>query len=1352
MSGRFAKNIICLILLISLPALAQRQYQYALTVGMPTDYENFNPDTNFTSINSAIAAMNSYNSPPLGDGIYGCIKIYEGIYLEQINSHYPNSYDLPACCDLIGMASDPANVVIQHWSQYEHSSFPVQIIYAGIYALGDNMIYNLTISNQRPEGSSLGYVQNSIEFTSLGIIDNCNIVSRHTAVTARDSLTVNNSSISSLFTCTLQLYSCDFSITNTNLDAGQYSSNYEYPTAFNASNSSGIIDNVSITSSGTYSASSCTPSLNGIIHSGSITDHIQISNTNINLSLTSTKADSWSNIAVTGIKEKGATAYINNTSININVTEAANSNALDVAGVLTADNGIAHLDSCNISTARTAPDSSNGSEYFLANQSASPAFFLDDNTTYASFNISVPSDDRLLYCSGNLHTPELIKNNSTNQLFPSIQLALDSASLFDSITVQPGYYFGSISMPGKGLLLQGSDSNSDSIIATTIIDADGAYSAVKFNSTATPDTIKALTITNAQNGIIASAAHGTISSCNIKDNDYAGIYTDSHSSLTVCNSAISGSDTGIMLIDPAATNIIDNTIYGNSHAIITKDADSAIIRNNTIVDNHIGGISAFGSDPQINSCIIWNCSNDLSSCKAMYSCISDTTDAYGEGNITADPCFIDSLAHNYKLLSTSPCINSGDEALTVLPDETDSDGCHRIADGRIDIGSDEASFSVYNQRSGQFFVTIQEAVDLARTGDTITVYPGIYKHPVIIYNKCITLTSSDPYDPAVVASTILNIDDNSNAITLVLCSGSPSEISGFTIRNASYGIYCNRSDPLIFNCNITNSSASGIYCLNYSCPTITNCTISNSADCGIMLYRQKYTTIQNCIINANTTGLSSSSPNTANSDIRNNTITDNSGYGVLFSGSPLQLTNCIIWNNAIDCSGALTEYCCLATSDTEPGSGCFSTDPKFVPNTNFHIAADSPCIDTGLNFASDPDESIDIDLSSRVVNGTIDIGADEFYRPYYGGSGTIISPFLIYDRAGMLYLASHPEDYDQNFRLMADISFANLNFDQAVIAPNSSTNTAFVGTPFTGSFDGNGCKISDLKIHNDTTASSYLGLFGNIAHQAILENMTLTNIDVTGGSYFTGSLCGCNDYGTITGTLVTNSSVTGLVYTGGITGINRGTISGSGSYQLNVTGNKTYTGGVTGANYSSNRTYTAYVTECFAIDSSVTSYVGAGGLVGYNSNGAIINRSFASGLSIQCGRDLAGGLAAMNACSQIIDSYATATSVRSIYNAGGIAALSYSGIIKNTLVSCSVDAQRADVFANSYFTTATGCLYNSSIPGLSSLNSLNITPKTQNQLSQLETYQQASWSISTDTSTTTWQLPNTQFPHLSWEL
>jgi parallel beta-helix repeat protein len=177
-------------------------------------------------------------------------------------------------------------------------------------------------------------------------------------------------------------------------------------------------------------------------------------------------------------------------------------------------------------------------------------------------------------------------------------------------------------------------------------------------------------------------------------------------------------------------------------------------------------------------------------------------------------------------------------------------------------------------------------------------------------------------------------------------------ISGNT---AGYGggVYCNGSSPPFFNNLITGNGATytggGIRCY-YSSPTITNCTITEN-------------------------------------------WAAESGGGITFTASPSTLTNAILWENSaplgaeIDVhSGQDPEVTYSDVKDGWPGEGNIDVDPLFIDpaNDDYHLLADSPCIDTG-----DP-------LSPNIPWGGFrrDMGAFEFDQGFYfDGENLILKPF-----------------------------------------------------------------------------------------------------------------------------------------------------------------------------------------------------------------------------------------------------------------------------------------------------------------------------------------------------------------------
>jgi len=176
------------------------------------------------------------------------------------------------------------------------------------------------------------------------------------------------------------------------------------------------------------------------------------------------------------------------------------------------------------------------------------------------------------------------------------------------------------------------------------------------------------------------------------------------------------------------------------------------------------------------------------------------------------------------------------------------------------------------------------------------------------------------------------------------------------------------------NCTITGNSAShggGVHCEENSHPTLANCAITNgTAYFGSGLY------------------CDSSSPSLINCTIAGNWTYGPTGGSVYCreSASFPTLTNCILFNESHELVGDSTfsvTYCCI--QDGWPGEGNIDEDPRFVDaaNGDYHLLADSPCIDVGSNEAA---QGIlyDLDGNLRLWDGDgdgliwVDMGAYEF--------------------------------------------------------------------------------------------------------------------------------------------------------------------------------------------------------------------------------------------------------------------------------------------------------------------------------------------------------------------------------------
>ncbi len=228
------------------------------------------------------------------------------------------------------------------------------------------------------------------------------------------------------------------------------------------------------------------------------------------------------------------------------------------------------------------------------------------------------------------------------------------------------------------------------------------------------------------------------------------------------------------------------------------------------------------------------------------------------------------------------------------------------------------------------YATVQEAIDAAVAGDEIVLATGTYRELINMGGKSITLRSTDPLDPAVVAVTILDGDVDINGIgdgTVITCNsgeGPQTVIDGLTITGGN-GVHgggmhnFDNSSPTVTNCAFTgNTAAAGGGMNNWvNCsPTVTNCTfIDNTAGSGGGIYNRSNCspTVTNCSVVDNTAtrggGMRnlSSSPTVTGCTFTGNTATD--GGGLHNDNSSPMVAGCTFTDNTASNGGGMyNEY------------------------------------------------------------------------------------------------------------------------------------------------------------------------------------------------------------------------------------------------------------------------------------------------------------------------------------------------------------------------------------------------------------------------------------------------------------
>jgi hypothetical protein len=264
---------------------------------------------------------------------------------------------------------------------------------------------------------------------------------------------------------------------------------------------------------------------------------------------------------------------------------------------------------------------------------------------------------------------------------------------------------------------------------------------------------------------------------------------------------------------------------------------------------------------------------------------------------------------------------------------------------------------------------------------------------------------------------------------------------------------------------------------------------------------------------------------------------------------------------------------------------------------------------------------------------------------------------------------------------------------------------------FTGTFDGNGHKITHFTINS--TNNWYLGLFGQVNVTGSIKNLGLENFSVSGFLGVSG-LAGCNNGGSISN-CYSNGAVSGSYDVGGLVGYNSSGSSISNCYSIGAVSGSSgsyYVGGLVGGNGGNIRN--SYSTGTVS-GSSASRYVG--GLVGWNEYSSISNCYSTSPVS---GNQYVAGLVGWNYSGSISNCYSTGAVSGSSYT-GGLVGYSDSGTANNSFWDVNTSGQ----------TTSDGG-----------------TGKTTAQMKTLSTFTSASW----DFTTPLWKIcDGTNYPKLAWQ-
>ncbi len=264
------------------------------------------------------------------------------------------------------------------------------------------------------------------------------------------------------------------------------------------------------------------------------------------------------------------------------------------------------------------------------------------------------------------------EDGSQEHPYDAIQEAIDVSGNGDVVLLADGTYTGpgnqNITYGGRTITVRSQNGPDD-----CILDLEFAARGFDFISWETPDArLEGLTILNALGdpnfpsnpAIYVGDSSPTIFNCVISGSNSVAIRIGGFSDVTVANCRIT--DNRLSGIYCSYGNpSIRNTLLSRhgSAGIWLASPTAAAIYNCTITDESTG-VSTYGSNLTIRNSIIWG---NTAAQVFGYADIRHSNvqgGSAGIGNIDADPLFVDAEGGNYRLSSSSPSIDAGDNGAT----------------------------------------------------------------------------------------------------------------------------------------------------------------------------------------------------------------------------------------------------------------------------------------------------------------------------------------------------------------------------------------------------------------------------------------------------------------------------------------------------------------------------------------------------------------------------------------------------------------------------------------------------------------------------------------------------------------
>jgi parallel beta-helix repeat protein/predicted outer membrane repeat protein len=271
--------------------------------------------------------------------------------------------------------------------------------------------------------------------------------------------------------------------------------------------------------------------------------------------------------------------------------------------------------------------------------------------------------------------------------------------------------------------------------------------------------------------------------------------------------------------------ILNNTIvgslsYGTGSGIHVSHYNNTLLANNVIAHSTNGeGIYTTGSTSRVQ--MVHNDVYDHAD--------GDYAGYFGDqtgrhGNLSVDPAFV-AYSYNGDLADDDFALQEGSGLIDAgAPDFLDADGT--VSDIGWGGGDDEMAAPgghdiVVSLLDNGDYDNLNDALAAANHGDSILVYPGLYRQNVDIQGVDAAVVSLAGPEVTVIAgsTTAVSVD-----------GGEAVSIEGLTVwSEGSYGVYVNNSAPTFTDCWFRYNHSYSVYDYYYSTSTFSGCLFEENS-------------------------------------------------------------------------------------------------------------------------------------------------------------------------------------------------------------------------------------------------------------------------------------------------------------------------------------------------------------------------------------------------------------------------------------------------------------------------------------------------------------------------------------------